>query len=140
MVDAPKIAEDREASMFTFDLLDPLFVFPYPAPEFEEYKDPELMVSLKLMPIRVMPPMMFGLSPNITGGFTLDVISVGRFGIDNAQGAFTASDPYDILFDPGASQGEQYTRAEFSAASSNAIYSGSSVHPPALLLLPCIKV
>ena len=47
--------------MFTFDLLDPLFVPPYPAPEFEEYKDPELMVSLKLMPIRVMPPMMFGL-------------------------------------------------------------------------------
>ena len=83
-------------------------------------------------------PVMFG--PNITGGFTLDVISVGRFGIDNAQGAFTASDPYDILFDPGASQGEQYTRAEFSAASSNAIYSGSSVQPPALLLLPCIKV
>ena len=62
MVDAPKIAEDREASMFTFDLLDPLFVPPYPAPEFEEYKDPELMVSLKLMPIRVMPPMMFGLA------------------------------------------------------------------------------
>ena len=62
MVDAPKIAEDREASMFTFDLLEPLLVPPYPAPEFEEYKDPELMVSLKLMPIRVMPPMMFGYS------------------------------------------------------------------------------
>jgi hypothetical protein len=77
--------------------------------------------------------------PNITGGFTLDVVSVGRFGIDNVQGAFTASDPYDILFDPGASQGNQYTRAEFSAASSNAIYSGSSVQPPAILLLPCIK-
>ena len=85
-------------------------------------------------------PVMFGL-PNITGGFTLDVISVGRFGIDNAQGAFTASDPYDILFDPGASQGEQYTRAEFSAASSNAIYSGSSsVQPSSMLLIPCIKV
>ena len=86
-------------------------------------------------------PMMFGYpDPNITGGFTLDVVSVGRFGIDNVQGAFTASDPYDILFDPGASQGNQYTRAEFSAASSNAIYSGSSVQPPAILLLPCIKV
>ena len=85
-------------------------------------------------------PVMFG-RPNITGGFTLDVISVGRFGIDNAQGAFTASDPYDILFDPGASQGEQYTRAEFSAASSNAIYSGSSsVQPSSMLLIPCIKV
>ena len=79
-------------------------------------------------------------SPNITGGFSLDVVGVGRFGISNAQGAFTASDPYDILFDPGASQGQQETRAEFSAASSNAIYSGSSVQPPALLLLPCIKV
>ena len=62
VADAPKIAEDREASIFTFDLLVPLFVPPYPAPEFEEYKDPELMVSLKLMPIRVMPPMMFGQS------------------------------------------------------------------------------
>lgn len=80
------------------------------------------------------------LSPNITGGFTLDVVSVGRFGIADVQGAFTASAPYDILFDPGASMGKQYTRAEFSAASSNAIYSGSSVQPPALLLLPCIKV
>lgn len=78
--------------------------------------------------------------PNITGGFTLDVVSVGRFGIADVQGSFTASAPYDILFDPGASQGKQYTRAEFSAASSNAIYSGSSVQPPALLLLPCIKV
>lgn len=79
-------------------------------------------------------------SPNITGGFTLDVVSVGRFGIADVQGAFTASAPYDILFDPGASQGKQNTRAEFSAASSNSIYSGSSVQPPALLLLPCIKV
>ena len=83
---------------------------------------------------------MFGSTPNITGGFTLDVVSVGRFGIADVQGAFTASAPYDILFDPGASQGQQETRAEFSAASSNAIYSGSSVQPPALLLLPCIKV
>ena len=84
-------------------------------------------------------PMMFG--PNITGGFTLDVVSVGRFGIADVQGSFTAAAPYDILFDPGASQGKQNTRAEFSAASSNAIYSGSSsVQPPALLLLPCIKV
>ena len=80
-------------------------------------------------------------SPNITGGFTLDVVSVGRFGIADVQGSFTAAAPYDILFDPGASQGKQNTRAEFSAASSNAIYSGSSsVQPPALLLLPCIKV
>ena len=78
--------------------------------------------------------------PNITGGFTLDVVSVGRFGIADAQGSFTASAPYDIRFEPGASKGQQYTRAEFSAASSNAIYSGSSVQPPALLLLPCIKV
>ena len=62
VVDAPKIAEDREASMFTFDLLEPPLVPPYPAPEFEEYKDPELTVSLKLMPIRVMSPVMFGYS------------------------------------------------------------------------------
>ena len=82
--------------------------------------------------------MMFG--PNITGGFTLDVVSVGRFGIADVQGAFTASASYDILFDPGASQGKQYTRAEFSAASSNAIYSGSSsVQPSSMLMLPCIK-
>lgn len=86
-------------------------------------------------------PVMFGVEPNITGGFTLDVVSVGRFGIADVQGAFTASAPYDILFDPGASQGKQYTRAEFSAASSNAIYSGSSsVQPSSMLLIPCIKV
>ena len=79
--------------------------------------------------------------PNITGGFTLDVVSVGRFGIADVQGSFTASAPYDILFDPGASQGKQYTRAEFSAASSNAIYSGSSsVQPSSILFMPCIKI
>ena len=79
--------------------------------------------------------------PNITGGFTLDVVSVGRFGIADAQGSFTASAPYDIRFEPGASKGQQYTRAEFSAASSNAIYSGSSsVQPSSMLLIPCIKV
>lgn len=85
-------------------------------------------------------PMMFGDSPNITGGFTLDVVSVGRFGIADVQGAFTASDPYEMRFDAGASKGNQYTRAEFSAASSNAIYSGSSsVQPSSMLMLPCIK-
>jgi hypothetical protein len=83
-------------------------------------------------------PVMFG--PNITGGFTLDVVSVGRFGIADTYGAFTSSDPYEMRFEAGASKGNQYTRAEFSAASSNSIYSGSSVQPPALLLLPCIKV
>ena len=80
---------------------------------------------------------MFG--PNITGGFTLDVVSVGRFGIADVQGAFTASDSYDIRFEPGASRGKHYTRAEFSAASSNAIYSGSSVQPSSILFMPCIK-
>lgn len=83
---------------------------------------------------------MFGDSPNITGGFTLDVVSVGRFGIADVQGAFTASDSYEMRFDAGASKGNQYTRAEFSAASSNAIYSGSSsVQPSSMLMLPCIK-
>lgn len=78
--------------------------------------------------------------PNITGGFTLDVVSVGRFGIADVQGAFTASDPYDMRFNAGVSKGNQYTRAEFSAASSNAIYSGStSVQPSSMLMLPCIK-
>ena len=82
---------------------------------------------------------MFGL-PNITGGFTLDVVNVGRFGIADVQGAFTASAPYDSLFDTGASQGEQHTRAEFSAASSNSIYSGSSsVQPSSILFIPCVK-
>lgn len=76
VVDAPKIAEDREASMFTFDLLKPLFVPPYPAPEFEEYKDPELMVSLKLMPIRVMPPMMFGVNDRTSAvAFQTDTVA-----------------------------------------------------------------
>lgn len=79
--------------------------------------------------------------PNITGGFTLDVVSVGRFGIADVQGAFTASDPYEMRFDAGASKGNQYTRAEFSAASSNAIYSGSSsVQPSSILFMPCIKI
>lgn len=68
------------------------------------------------------------------------MVGVGRFGIADVQGAFTASAPYEIRFVTGESQGQQETRAEFSAASSNAIYSGSSVQPPALLLLPCIKV
>lgn len=68
------------------------------------------------------------------------MLGVGRFAIADAQGSFTATAPYDIRFEPGESKGQQYTRAEFSAASSNAIYSGSLVQPPALLLLPCIKV
>ena len=77
--------------------------------------------------------------PNITGGFTLDVVGVGRFGIADVQGSFTASDPYEIRFNAGVSKGNQYTRAEFSAASSNAIYSGSSVQPSSILFMPCIK-
>ena len=67
------------------------------------------------------------------------MVSVGRFGIADVQGAFTASDPYEMRFDAGASKGNQYTRAEFSAASSNAIYSGSSVQPSSILFMPCIK-
>lgn len=96
------------------------------------------MLSLE-KPVVDQDPVMFG-APNITGGFTLDVVSVGRFGIADVQGAFTASDPYEMRFDAGASKGNQYTRAEFSAASSHAIYSGSSsVQPSSMLMLPCIK-
>ena len=83
-------------------------------------------------------PVMLG--PNITGGFTIDVVGVGRFGIADVQGAFTASASYDILFDPGVSQGKQYTRAEFSADRSTGIYGGSStVQPASIHALTCIK-
>ena len=78
--------------------------------------------------------------PNITGGFTIDVAGVGRFGIADAKGAFTASASYDIHFDSGAYRGKHYTRAEFSADRSTGIYGGSStVHPSSILFMPCIK-
>ena len=100
-------------------------------------KQPEGAVAFLNIPLGTVP-VMFG--PNITGGFTLDAVGIGRFSIADVQGAFTASDPYEIRFEAGASKGNQYTRAEFSAASSNAIYSGSSsVQPSSMLMLPCIK-
>ena len=79
--------------------------------------------------------------PNITGGFTLDVVGVGRFGISDVQGAFTASDPYEMRFNQGESRGQQETRAEFSADRSTGIYGGSAtVQPASIHALACIKV
>ena len=83
--------------------------------------------------------MMFG--PNITGSFTV-YTSAGANQSDNnneASGAFSLSD--------GGGNGESYKFANhrpkwsFSAARSSSLFGGSSsVQPPSLRLLPCIKI
>ena len=83
--------------------------------------------------------------PNITGHIGTDVPGKGNVKMigDGAFTPDTASEAYSILFENTnvAEQKEPfYTEYSFNASRSNAIYGNSTtVQPPALALLPCIK-
>lgn len=82
--------------------------------------------------------MMFG--PNITGDFNAQPNSIGDNFKPHASGAFLTSDPYPGFINNGTFNLNNGGFG-FDASSSSSIYSKSTtVQPPAIRLLPCIKI
>ena len=83
---------------------------------------------------------MFGLWPNIKGGF--DAV---RFNMPNdigdvvKEGAFTVNVAYKNI---GVLEEEAFgsTLYSFKASDSNSVFAGTSVQAPALSTLPCIRI
>ena len=71
--------------------------------------------------------------PNITGSW-------GRHGTVSAIGAVSAGVNPSVQHDIGRGEGASHNAFYFDASRSNSIYGNSTtVQPPALTLLPCIK-
>lgn len=79
------------------------------------------------------PPWMFGLSPNIGGGFGY-LVAVQNWGINGAFSSGSTEDGSSSFDTTG-----QHAGVFFSARNSSSIYSGETLQPSALQTLPCIK-
>lgn len=86
-------------------------------------------------------PLMFG-RPNITGKFRFENGYGSADTCGNAievEGAFFNSDPVDKKIFQANENWRPSNKLNFSAASSNAIYTESTVQPASLRLMPCIR-
>lgn len=85
---------------------------------------------------------MFGVAPNITGKFRFENGYGSADTCGNAievEGAFFNSDPVDKKVFQANENWRPSNKLNFSAASSNAIYTESTVQPASLRLMPCIR-
>lgn len=76
---------------------------------------------------------MFGTWPNIRGAFTREIRSENA----GAIGAFSSTTPGTIAYQ--TIEDDSMQEISFSAFNSNSTYSGTTVQPPALYALPCIR-
>ena len=90
--------------------------------------------SLEYPTKRPGEPVMFGLSPNITGSFQLFAGSAGA-----STGSFTDVGT-DSRKSTDAVSGRTPTEKQFDASLSSSVYGGSEiVQPASLRLMPCIR-
>ena len=96
--------------------------------------------SVDMMPPDLTVPVMFG--PNITGRFNRDASGGRAWGVitqeNNSTGPFYAG--ANVGRGMAGSESVQAGDLMFDASLANSTYSGSTVQPVSIRLLPCIKL